>query len=316
LKCWQKILYFISPKDNIIELGCGAGQFAHMMYDKKFRKYMGVDFSKPAIKLCKDKKLPFKFKQSNFFSVNRISDYKSYDTVILLEVLEHIDHDLHLLDKIDAGTKIIFSVPDFDCPNHVRHFDTQFDVRRRYGQQINIEKLIKVKHIYIGVGRKNSNHIINGDNVSVEPGVAIGTSSLDINDGLKLPQTGSIIIGDNVTIGANTVIARGRDINTPTIIENNVHIGPLANIGHGCHIGKNSVIEGNALVSGFVTIGKNSIIGPNSSIRNRVNIGSNVIVGQGAVVTKHVPTGVIVVGNPAKVLKQTKDKVGKKRDSL
>ncbi|NOQ32567.1 MAG: acyltransferase [Helicobacteraceae bacterium] len=81
----------------------------------------------------------------------------------------------------------------------------------------------------------------------------------------------------------------------------------------GIHIGNESYIASGALVFSHdyarslhtdTYIGKKSFIGANSIIMPGVTIGDSVIVGAGTVVTKDVPSGCIVVGNPAKIIKK------------
>lgn len=60
-----------------------------------------------------------------------------------------------------------------------------------------------------------------------------------------------------------------------------------------------------------VNIGNNVFIGSGSIVLPGVNIGDNVIVGAGTVVTKDIPSGAVVVGNPAKVICITNDYINK-----
>jgi len=304
---WKRIIQCIpGTASRIIDLGCGNGQFAQMLKDLGYTKYVGVDFAKPHIQSAKKRGLPFEFIHSNFYTVERISDYTQYDVVILSEVLEHIERDLEVLEKIDDGKIVIFSVPNFDCENHVRHFHSPQEVISRYSQSLDISKVheIKMKNtIFVVNSRKGRRTEIIGDRVVLEPGVVLGNSSIDVRNSAVLPQTGKVIIGDNVRIGSNTSIARGRDMRTPTVIRNNVVIGPNCLIGHGCQISKNVLIHGGAKLAGFVEVGQGARLGMGCMIRNRVKIGPGSVVGIGAVVVKDVPPKVVVVGNPARVLR-------------
>lgn len=107
-----------------------------------------------------------------------------------------------------------------------------------------------------------------------------------------------------------------------TIVEQGCYIGPSCNIGMS-HICKNVLLGSNVhILSGKnqhnfddidmpirnqggtfeqVSIGENCWIGNNATIM--ANIGDNTIVGAGSVVTNDLPSGVIAVGNPAKILK-------------
>lgn len=83
---------------------------------------------------------------------------------------------------------------------------------------------------------------------------------------------------------------------------------------HGIHIGKETYIASGAIVFAHdfsrnlhsdTYIGKQCFIGANAIIMCGVKIGNNVVVGSGAIVTKDVPSNCIVVGNPAKVIKES-----------
>ena len=105
-------------------------------------------------------------------------------------------------------------------------------------------------------------------------------------------------IGRNVIIGNNTNISAGVYIPENVIIENNVFIGPYAlftNDKKPPSFGSWREEEPTIVKSG-VSIGANSTILPS------LIIGENSIIGAGAVVTKNVPSGVTVVGNPARIL--------------
>ena len=59
--------------------------------------------------------------------------------------------------------------------------------------------------------------------------------------------------------------------------------------------------------TGEISIGDNVFIGANSTILYNVKIGNNVIIGAGSIVTQDVPAGAVVVGNPARIIKEQKD---------
>ena len=73
---------------------------------------------------------------------------------------------------------------------------------------------------------------------------------------LKIPQLGSVIIGDKVEIGASTTIDRGALDNT--IIHSNVIIDNQCQIAHNVEVNSGTAIAGCSVLAGSVTIGKNS----------------------------------------------------------
>ena len=95
----------------------------------------------------------------------------------------------------------------------------------------------------------------------------------------------NIIIGENTNIQENSVVHV--DINSPCIIGKNVTIGH-GTIIHGC------------------SISDNVLVGMGSIILNNAKIGKNTIIGAGSLVTqgKDFPDGVLILGNPAKVIRQ------------
>jgi sugar O-acyltransferase (sialic acid O-acetyltransferase NeuD family) len=118
-------------------------------------------------------------------------------------------------------------------------------------------------------------------------------------------------ISTKANIGSFDVeIGEGCNILANSIFSNSVKIG------HGCIIYYNSIITHDCEVGDFVelspgatllgrcSIGSFSQIGSNATIFPEVKIGKNVIVGAGAIVTKNVPDNCVVVGIPAKVIKE------------
>ena len=121
---------------------------------------------------------------------------------------------------------------------------------------------------------------------------------------------GQVVLGDNVGIwfgsvlrGDNDVIAIGDETN---IQENTIiHADPgyPVKIGNNCTIGHNAIIHG-------CTIGNNTLIGMGATILNNAKIGNNCLVGAGALVTenKEFPDGSLIVGSPAKAVKELDEK--------
>jgi len=119
-----------------------------------------------------------------------------------------------------------------------------------------------------------------GERVLLHPGVVIGSDGFGIaNDGgkwLKIPQLGSVEIGDDVEIGANTTIDRGALENT--IIEEGVKIDNQVQIGHNAIVGAHTAIAGCAGIAGSVTIGKRCMIGGAAAITGHIEIADDVII--------------------------------------
>jgi UDP-3-O-[3-hydroxymyristoyl] glucosamine N-acyltransferase len=119
-----------------------------------------------------------------------------------------------------------------------------------------------------------------GASVLIHPGVVIGADGFGIaNEAgrwLKIPQTGSVIIGDDVEIGANTTIDRGAI--EDTVIGEGVKIDNQVQVGHNCIIGAHTAIAGCAALAGSVTIGKRCMIGGATAIAGHIEIADDVII--------------------------------------
>lgn len=129
-----------------------------------------------------------------------------------------------------------------------------------------------------------------GKRVRIASGVVIGADGFGFanNKGAwyKVPQLGSVTIGDDVDIGANTTIDRGAV--EDTIIENGVKMDNLMQIGHNVRIGANTIMAGCTGVAGSTVIGKNCMIGGGSCINGHITITDGVMLTGMSAVTKSI----------------------------
>lgn len=102
----------------------------------------------------------------------------------------------------------------------------------------------------------------------------------------RVPQLGSVEIGDDVDIGANTSIDRGAVENT--VIESGVKLDNLIQIGHNVKIGAHTIVAGCVGIAGSTVIGKNCMIGGAAMIVGHITITDNVIVTGGTGVSKSI----------------------------
>nr|VFJ91668.1 MAG: UDP-3-O-[3-hydroxymyristoyl] glucosamine N-acyltransferase [Candidatus Kentron sp. LFY]VFJ96247.1 MAG: UDP-3-O-[3-hydroxymyristoyl] glucosamine N-acyltransferase [Candidatus Kentron sp. LFY]VFK13358.1 MAG: UDP-3-O-[3-hydroxymyristoyl] glucosamine N-acyltransferase [Candidatus Kentron sp. LFY] len=120
--------------------------------------------------------------------------------------------------------------------------------------------------------------VVVGERTFIHPGVVIGGDGFGIaNDNgtwVRVPQLGTVRVGDNVEIGANTTIDRGAL--EDTIIEDGVKIDNQVQIGHNVRIGAHTAIAGCVAIAGSVRIGKRCVIGGATSIAGHLNIADDV----------------------------------------
>lgn len=156
---WQQVCCIIEEEalKRVIDIGCGPGQFAEYLSAEVPRiDYLGLDFSATAIQLARRRCPELKFERKDVREY--LSEGKNDEQVyVLLEVLEHIEDDIGLLNLLPEGSKVIFSVPNFDSFGHVRFFQTREQLIERFEGAINIENVIEVSiscvsKIFIVVG--------------------------------------------------------------------------------------------------------------------------------------------------------------------
>ena len=131
-----------------------------------------------------------------------------------------------------------------------------------------------------------------GKNCTLYAGCVIGSDGFgyakDDNKWLAIPQTGRVILGDNVDIGSNSTIDRGTL--DDTIISSGVKIDNLVQIGHNCIIGENTIIAGCVGIAGSAKIGKNCAIGGAAMILGHLSITDNVTISPGSMITRSIKT--------------------------
>ena len=140
-----------------------------------------------------------------------------------------------------------------------------------------------------------------GNRVILHNGTVIGADGFGYaqkGDGrhVKIPQMGTVVIEDDVEVGANTAIDRASM--DKTIIRRGTKIDNLVHIAHSVEVGENTIILGQVGIAGSSRIGKNVIIAGQAGIPDHINVGDNARIVSQAGVISDVPAGTTVAGSP------------------
>lgn len=195
--------------------------------------------------------------------------------------------------------------------------------RCRIGAQVSIGAHVRIgADALILPGVVIGDGVTAGDRLIIQPGAAIAGDGFsfvtaeksrveDVRETLGTPpQTaatpqswvrihslGSVTLGDDVEIGANSSIDRGtiRD----TVIGSGTKIDSLVQVGHNVIVGRDCLLCAQAGVAGSSILGDRVVLGGKVGVADNLKIGDDVVAGGGSVILSNVPSGRSVMGNPA-----------------
>jgi UDP-3-O-[3-hydroxymyristoyl] glucosamine N-acyltransferase len=188
--------------------------------------------------------------------------------------------------------------PGIHVKSHVEHSAT-VDRSTEVGPQVAIGAGVRVgARCYIGPGTVIEHGAVIGDDARlvarvfigrevkigarciVQPGAVIGGDGFGFapekGTWVKVPQVGSVTIGDDVEIGANTTIDRGAL--EDTVIEDGAKLDNLIMIAHNCRIGAHSALAAATAIAGSTVVGKRCVIGGKVGLTGHITLCDDVVV--------------------------------------
>lgn len=183
------------------------------------------------------------------------------------------------------------------------------------GENVKIGDNVKIyPNVYIGdnvtvgnnttlfTGAKIYSETVIGQYCVINSGVVIGADGFGFTPNEKgeyhkVPQTGNVILEDNVDIGPGTTIDRATL--GSTLIKKGVKLDNQIQIAHNVTIGENTVIAAQTGVAGSTKIGKNCIIGGQVGIAGHIIIGDNVKIQAQSGIGRNVKDNETLQGSPA-----------------
>lgn len=146
------------------------------------------------------------------------------------------------------------------------------------------------------------------DRVMIHSGTVIGSDGFGYEtvDGahIKIPQSGWVLIEEDVEIGANVCVDRGRF--SKTWIQKGSKIDNLVQIAHNVVIGPNCLVVSQTGISGSSELGKNVVLAGQVGLVGHITLGDGTIVGARSGVSKSFPARSVLLGEPARPITEQK----------
>ena len=164
------------------------------------------------------------------------------------------------------------------------------------------DNVIIGNNVIIFAGVKIYSETIIGNHCVINSGVIIGADGFGFapnEDGgfSKVPQTGNVILEDNVDIGAGTTIDRATL--GSTILRKGVKLDNQIQIAHNVEIGEDTVIAAQTGIAGSTKIGKHCMIGGQVGIVGHISIGNRVRIQAQSGIGRNVKDDEVLQGSPA-----------------
>lgn len=254
-------------------------------------------------------------------SKKALSKFPPHVSVCVVQEGAHMESDVQILSSNSKA--VFFSILEHFWGDEQDNSIPSIGPGTVVGHNVHLGEDVRIDHncslignISIGDGTiieanvTIGNHVIIGDHCHIKAGAVIGGRGFGYskNNGQYHPvrHFGSVVIGNNVDVGSNTCIDSGTI--DDTVIHDGVKIDNLCHIAHNVIIDENTIVIANSTICGSVHIGKNAYIAPHSVIMNQLEIGDDAIIGMGSVVTKDVADNKVVMGTPAKVIRENSGK--------
>lgn len=157
-------------------------------------------------------------------------------------------------------------------------------------------------NVVVFSGAKIYSQCVVGNHCVIHSGVILGADGFGFTPNengeyTKVPQTGNVILEDNVDVGAGTTIDRATL--GSTIIRKGVKLDNQIQIAHNVEIGENTVIAAQTGIAGSTKIGKNCMIGGQVGIVGHITIGDNVRIQAQSGIGRNVKDNETLQGSPA-----------------
>lgn len=114
---------------------------------------------------------------------------------------------------------------------------------------------------------------------------------------VRINSLGSVVLGDRVEVGANCTIDRGTIANTE--VGDGTKLDNQVQVGHNVKVGQNCLLCGQVGIAGSTVVGDRVVLGGQVGVADHLTIGSDVVVAGKSGISSNVPSGRVMMGNPA-----------------
>ena len=140
-----------------------------------------------------------------------------------------------------------------------------------------------------------------GDRVRIQAGAVIGSDGFgfvmdEAGRAERVPQVGTVVIEDDVEIGAGTSIARGTL--GATRIRRGAKIDDLCLVAHNCDVGEDAILAGQCGLAGSAVLGRRVLLMGQVGVADHARVGEGVFAGAATGISGEVPAGARILGRP------------------
>lgn len=248
---------------------------------------------KPDLKECSAGAVILNRAHSALFQGHQLISENPYAAFAIISSLlyprRHFRPRIHPTAVVHSDAEVDPSA--FVGPNSIIAAGVQIGSRVYIGSNCSIEFGVRIgaeTHLHANVSIYEGCKI--GSRCILHSGTVIGSDGFGVaNDKgkwIRFPQIGTVVIGDDVDVGANTTIDRGAL--DDTIIGNGVKLDNHIHIGHNVIVGDHTAMAGCVGVAGSVTIGKRCMFGGRANIVGHIDITDDVKIAATSFVTRSI----------------------------
>lgn len=236
------------------------------------------------------------FNNPKYNSIHLVKNFDSAYNAIVNELFIHEDNSNYFDEFKIVNDSHISINAQIDSSSRINK-NCVIGKGVKIGKNCIIKNNVVIKNAIIG------NNVIIGDNTTIGS-TGFGFSLNNMGATNMAPQVGIVVIEDNVSIGSNCSIDRGKiDF---TFIGENSMLDNLIHVAHNVIIKKNVCIAAQTGISGSVEIGNNVIVGGQVGFAGHIKIGDNAVIAAKSGVTKNILSNSTVAGFPAIDIKEWK----------